>query len=156
MHHVYIHGHHGKSLLGDPGVMVYDFDVFVLCLVSYVLIFCPFFVSLHCSSLCSPLCLFPYLLALVSLCLSVLFPPCFLLCAFPSLSHLSSSLLSPHLFLVPCVCVLKPWFPMYSASVHCWCLCDVSFEFLVFPLRSPVSSQFLYVLNFDLVSGFGF
>ena len=32
---------------------------------------------------------------LVSPCLSVLFPPCFLLCAFPSLSYLSSSLSSP-------------------------------------------------------------
>ena len=58
----------------------------------------------------------------VSPCLSVLFYPCFLLRAFPLLSHLSSSLLSlftcsssPHQL----VCVYKPLFPTYSLSVCC-------------------------------------
>ena len=79
------------------------FDVFVLCLVSYVLILCPFFASLQCS-LFSPLsfplppCMF------VSFGLSVLCPSCFLLRV---LLIISPALLSSHLFLVPssvCLC----------------------------------------------------
>ena len=76
------------------------FYVFVLCLVTYV----PF-LSLFSVLLCAPSSVFPSVFSSSSLhvCLplSVLFPSCSLLCVCPSLSHLSSSLLSPHLFLVP-------------------------------------------------------
>ena len=78
-------------------------------------------------------------------------------CLSPSLCqyrllHAFSSVSSPHYLTCPppcslptcssfpnqCVCVLKPWFTIYSLSVHCWCLCDAPLAFLVFLLVSLV------------------
>ena len=83
------------------------------------------------------------LLCFLLSCLSVLFPSC-LLCVFPSLSHLSSSLLSPHLF--PVSSSLSVYLVSFvSLSVHClwpfhasWCF----WMFLVFPCILPVACWF--------------
>ena len=91
-------------------VMDHVFYVFVLCLVlgfdSPVL-----FVSLQCSPLCSFYYALPSVFShssfLVCLPLSVIIVSFLHLCVFPLLPHLSSSLLSPHLLLVPssvCLC----------------------------------------------------
>ena len=120
---------------------------FVLSFDFHAISLCPLSVSSMFFPLSSPLppCMF------VSPCLSALFPPCVLLCAFPSLSHLSSSLLSlltcsssPH----QCVCVFKPLFPIHSLSVHSVWLP------VMYPVSPPVSS--LLVCFGFLVSYFAF
>ena len=80
--------------------------------------------------------------------------PSFLLCAFPFLSHLPSSLLS----LLTCssspyqCLVFKPLFPIHPLSIHCVCLHDVLPEFLLSPV-SPWYVVFgLWVLVFPCLS----
>ena len=101
------------------------FYVCVLCLVSYVLKCSPLLVSLHGSPLCYflyVLCIFLFLLACLSpsVCqycflhtFSIVSFPHYLTCPPPSSLPTCSSF--PH----QCVCVFKPWFPMYSLSVRC-------------------------------------
>ena len=117
----------------QPNHIVCHVILWLACVVPFSTIRKVFFVSLQCSPLCSFLYVLPSVFSSSSLhvCLplSVLFPSCFLFCV--SFPH-------------QCVCVFKLWFPMYSLSVCCWCLCDVSLELLV----SPVCF-FWYVLHLD-------
>ena len=80
----------------------------------------------------------------VSLCLSVLFPSCFFLCVLPSWSHLSPSVLSPHLFLVPSsVC------SVYLSLCSPFALCQ-----FVVCVMSPSSSLSFYSCLWFWISAF--
>ena len=111
-------------------VMVCD-SIFVLCAgLSYVLFLRPLVSPV---SFPLPPCMF------VSLCLSVLFPSCFLLCAFPSWSRLSSSPPTCSSFPHQCVCALVPHVLFVSSLlVFVWC-----------PPRVPCVSGFGMFWDFD-------
>ena len=90
----------------------------------------------------------------------VLFPSCFLICSYPSLPHLASSLLSPHLFLIMSLVsvYLVSVFPslpvqslfVFACSCSCSCSCSWSSWFLVSDVWYELWFFFVLCLAFTL------